>query len=71
MWIVHRGSATLADNEKGLELKNAECCAAAPPILAFDASGNLVRSWGGDIFLADLIAGASTTGTIAGIGRSG
>jgi hypothetical protein len=47
VWIVHRGSATLADNEKGLELKNAECCAAAPPILAFDASGNLVRSWGG------------------------
>ena len=47
VWMVHRGSATLADNEKGLELKNAECCAAAPPILAFDASGNLVRSWGG------------------------
>jgi DNA-binding beta-propeller fold protein YncE len=47
VWIVHRGSATLADNEKGLELKNAECCAAAPPILAFDASGKVVRSWGG------------------------
>src|SRR5688572_33359369 len=47
VWIVHRGSATLADNEKALELKNGECCAAAPPVLAFDASGNLVRSWGG------------------------
>ena len=37
IWIVHRGSATLADNEKALELKNGECCAAAPPVLAFDA----------------------------------
>ena len=47
IWIVHRGSATLADNEKALELKNGECCAAAPPVLAFDPNGNLVRSWGG------------------------
>ena len=47
VWIVHRGSATLADNEKALELKTGECCAAAPPVLAFDAAGNLVRSWGG------------------------
>jgi DNA-binding beta-propeller fold protein YncE len=47
IWIVHRGSPTLADNEKALELKNGECCAAAPPVLAFDANGNLVHSWGG------------------------
>jgi len=47
VWIVHRSSATLADNEKGLELKTSECCAGAPPVLAFDAGGNLVRSWGG------------------------
>jgi len=47
VWIVHRSSATLADNEKALELKNGECCAGAPPILAFDQAGNLVRSWGG------------------------
>jgi DNA-binding beta-propeller fold protein YncE len=47
VWIVHRGSSTLADNEKALELKTGECCAGAPPILAFDASGNLVRRWGG------------------------
>ena len=26
---------------------SAECCAAAPPILEFDAEGNLVGSWGG------------------------
>jgi DNA-binding beta-propeller fold protein YncE len=47
VWIIHRSSATLADNEKALELKTGECCAGAPPVLAFDAAGNLVRSWGG------------------------
>jgi DNA-binding beta-propeller fold protein YncE len=47
VWIIHRGSATLADNEKALELKNGECCAGAPPVLAFNAAGDLVRHWGG------------------------
>ena len=47
VWIVHRGSDTLANNEKGLELKSADCCAGAPPVLEFDAQGNLVRHWGG------------------------
>jgi hypothetical protein len=47
IWIVHRGSATLANNEKGLELKSGDCCAAAPPVLEFDADGRLVNQWGG------------------------
>jgi len=47
VWIVHRGSATLANNEKGLELKAADCCAGAPPVLEFDAQGNLLGHWGG------------------------
>lgn len=47
VWIINRGSATLADNEKALELKTGECCAGAPPVLAFDAAGTLVRHWGG------------------------
>jgi len=47
VWIVHRSSATLADQEKGVELKTAECCAGAPPILEFDQAGNLLRHWGG------------------------
>ena len=47
VWIVHRSSAALADQEKGLELKTAECCAGAPPVLEFDPAGNLVGSWGG------------------------
>jgi DNA-binding beta-propeller fold protein YncE len=47
VWIINRGSATLADNEKALELKTGDCCMGAPPVLAYDAAGNLVRHWGG------------------------
>jgi DNA-binding beta-propeller fold protein YncE len=49
VWIIHRSSATLNDNEKGLELnpKRSECCAGAPAVLEFDADGNLLRHWGG------------------------
>jgi len=47
VWIIHRSSATLSDNEKALELKVGECCRGAPPVLAFDPAGNLIKSWGG------------------------
>ena len=47
VWIVHRSSATLANNEKALELKEGDCCQGAPPVLVFDRSGKLVKSWGG------------------------
>ena len=47
IWIVHRSSSTLDEQEKGLELNNAECCAGAPPVLEFDQAGNLLRRWGG------------------------
>jgi hypothetical protein len=47
VWIINRGSATLAANEKALELKTGDCCAGAPAVLAYDASGTLVRHWGG------------------------
>ena len=47
VWIIHRSSATLNDNEKALALKVGECCVGAPPVLVFDPAGNLVRSWGG------------------------
>jgi DNA-binding beta-propeller fold protein YncE len=48
VWIVHR-PASLADNEKGLDLKppTGECCSAAPHVLEFDADGTLVGHWGG------------------------
>lgn len=49
VWIIHRSSATLHNNEKGAELTPpiAECCRGAPPVLRYDAAGNLVGSWGG------------------------
>jgi hypothetical protein len=49
VWIIHRGSSTLDDNEKGLELSppRGTCCAGAPPVLEFDQAGTLVGSWGG------------------------
>ena len=47
VWIIHRGAATLHANERALELKVGECCAAAPPVLVFDPAGKLVRAWGG------------------------
>jgi len=49
VWIIHRGAATLHNNERGAELNPpiAECCRSAPPVLVFDPEGNLVRSWGG------------------------
>jgi DNA-binding beta-propeller fold protein YncE len=48
VWIIHRPS-TLADDEKGAQKNPPEtkCCAAAPPVLKFDADGNLLASWGG------------------------
>jgi DNA-binding beta-propeller fold protein YncE len=48
VWIIHRGSATMADKERALETKlSEECCGAAPPVLEFDPDGKLVRHWGG------------------------
>src|SRR5882724_11728150 len=48
IWIIHRPS-TLFDDEKGATKNPPEtkCCTAAPPVLEFDADGNLLRSWGG------------------------
>jgi DNA-binding beta-propeller fold protein YncE len=48
IWIVHR-PASLVEDEKGAQLDPpaTKCCIAAPPVLQFDAAGNLLRSWGG------------------------
>ena len=48
IWVVHRPSS-LNERERAAE-KNppaAKCCVAAPPVLVFDQSGNLLTSWGG------------------------
>ena len=48
VWMIHRGSATLAEKERALETKMSdECCGAAPPVLEFDPDGKLVGHWGG------------------------
>jgi DNA-binding beta-propeller fold protein YncE len=47
VWVIHRSTATLGNNEKTLETKQGECCAGAPPVLEFDQEGNLLRHWGG------------------------
>src|ERR1700724_2478563 len=49
VWIVHRGSSTLNNNEKGAELNPpvAACCRSAPPVIEFNQDGDVVRSWGG------------------------
>jgi hypothetical protein len=53
VWVIHRGNDP--GNLDGTELaipkpggpRVGECCVAAPPVLEFDAAGNLVGSWGG------------------------
>src|SRR3979490_3089783 len=48
IWVVHR-PASLTPRERSAEQNppEAKCCVAAPPVLVFDPSGNLLRHWGG------------------------
>jgi DNA-binding beta-propeller fold protein YncE len=48
VWVLHRPQ-TVEDNFKAAALNPpvGTCCVPAPPVLEFDAEGNLVRSWGG------------------------
>ncbi|MGK7868608.1 hypothetical protein [Falsiroseomonas sp. E2-1-a20] len=48
IWIIHR-PATLAPRQvlAATTPPQTLCCVAAPPVLVFDMSGNLVRAWGG------------------------
>jgi len=48
VWMIHRpGSLEAGELHAATSPKIAECCAAAPPVLAFDQAGNLVEHWGG------------------------
>jgi DNA-binding beta-propeller fold protein YncE len=48
IWVVHRpGSLTPRERAAEQNPPQAKCCLAAPPVLVFDQSGNLVRHWGG------------------------
>jgi DNA-binding beta-propeller fold protein YncE len=48
IWIVHR-PRTLTEDERGaaLDPPRSICCIPAPPVLEFDADGNLLGGWGG------------------------
>jgi DNA-binding beta-propeller fold protein YncE len=48
VWIVQRPNS-LTSRERAAEQKppTSKCCVAAPPVLVFDQSGNLLRAWGG------------------------
>ena len=50
VWIIHRGPGTLNERTEmgsGTNPKTGDCCTPAPPVLEFDAAGNLVGHWGG------------------------
>ena len=49
VWITHRGAANLNNNEKGSTLNPpvSICCAAAPPVIAFNPAGDVIHAWGG------------------------
>jgi hypothetical protein len=48
VWIVQRPSTLLPfEKAAALDPPTAECCVPAPPVIEFDAAGNVVRSWGG------------------------
>jgi hypothetical protein len=48
VWIIHRaGSLEPGEVHATTNPPIAQCCAPAPPILEFDAAGNLVGHWGG------------------------
>jgi DNA-binding beta-propeller fold protein YncE len=49
VFIVHRNDTFDREKEIGAvgTPKLSECCVPAPPVLEFDAAGNLVKAWGG------------------------
>jgi DNA-binding beta-propeller fold protein YncE len=48
VWIIHRvGSLEPGELHAQSNPPQAKCCAAAPPVLEYDPSGNLLRHWGG------------------------
>ncbi|HXI31999.1 MAG TPA: hypothetical protein VNG89_26355, partial [Vicinamibacterales bacterium] len=48
VWIIHRaGSLEPGEVHATTQPPTAQCCAPAPPVLEFDAAGNLIGHWGG------------------------
>ena len=49
VYIIHRAIQITAATEGAADEGRAECCKQAPPVLEFDAQGNLVKGWGGPV----------------------
>lgn len=47
VWVFHRPQ-TLEQKESYAARGEADCCVAAPDVLAFDPAGNLIKHWGRD-----------------------
>jgi hypothetical protein len=49
IYIIHRGAGSLEAKEiyAAANPPESECCLPAPPVLEFDADGNMVKAWGG------------------------
>src|SRR5471030_1897869 len=48
VWIIHRaGSLEPGEVHATTTPQTSQCCAPAPPVLEFDAAGNLIGHWGG------------------------
>jgi hypothetical protein len=49
VYIIHRGAGSLEAKEiyAAQNPPASECCLPAPPVIEFDAEGNMVRAWGG------------------------
>jgi len=49
VWVYQR-PRTLTDDERGaaVDPPTSKCCKPAPPVLEFDAQGNLLQAWGGE-----------------------
>ena len=66
-WIINR-PRSLNEDETGL-IQNppiSECCRPAPPVIAFDTEGNIVKHWGGGSpdFTPDSSTGCTTSPAI-------
>jgi len=46
LWVTHRAGALTA-RELAADKGQARCCSKTPPVLVFDQSGNVIKSWGG------------------------
>jgi hypothetical protein len=48
IWVLQRPSSNAKDDLGAAQNPPvAQCCVSAPPVLVFDAEGNLLKSWGG------------------------